>query len=474
MLVPVILSGGSGTRLWPFSRTLYPKQFLPLIGEGTMFQQTVTRAMAIPGAQAPVILCNEAHRFLVAEQLREIQVTAQAIVLEPVSRNTAPAVAVAAQFALGVREDSLILILPADHVIADDASFVQAVTLAIPVARAGRLVTFGITPTHPETGYGYIKIGQQLPEFDGVRSVLTFKEKPDRDLAKGYVDSGEYVWNSGMFLCSAKYCLDEIAAHASEIVGPCRTSLELARHDLDFIRLDKESFMACKDDSFDYAVMEKTSQAAVVLMDTGWSDVGSWLAMWEMSSQDESGNVLTGDVVTNNTNGTYVLAKSRLVAAVGVDDLVIVETKDAVLVAAKSCVQDVKKIVDQLKISGRSETTTHRKVYRPWGAYEGVDLGLGFQVKRITVNPGASLSMQMHHHRAEHWIVVRGTAHITKGDQDLLLSEDQSTYIPLGTTHRLHNPGKIPLELIEVQTGNYLGEDDIVRLEDFYGRDRNE
>ncbi len=472
MLIPVILSGGSGTRLWPLSRTLYPKQFLPLAGRRTMFQQTVARAMAVPGAQAPVILCNEEHRFLVAEQLRQISVAAT-IVLEPLGRNTAPAAAVAALHAAGLAQDALTMVLPADHVIADEGAFARAVSAAVPAAQAGRLVTFGILPAHPETGYGYIKMGEELAGQDGVRAVSAFREKPDLATAQAYVDSGEYIWNSGIFLFSAKTYLDELSRHAPKIVESCRAALERARRDMDFTRLDKEAFTACQDDSIDYAVMEKTRLAAVVPMDAGWSDVGSWRALWEIARRDGAGNAFHGDVVAQDTRDTYVRAEGRLVTTVGVTDLVVVETSDAVLVAAKDKVQDVKKVVDTLKKAGRSEATIHRKVYRPWGSYEGIDLGQDFQVKRITVNPGSTLSLQMHHHRAEHWIVVRGTARITKGDQEILLSEDQSTYIPLGTTHRLNNPGKIPLELIEVQTGSYLGEDDIVRLEDVYGRDKN-
>lgn len=472
MLIPVILSGGSGTRLWPLSRTLYPKQFLPLAGERTMFQQTVARAMAVPGASAPVILCNEEHRFLVAEQLRQMGVAPSAIVLEPVGRNTAPAAAVAALHAVGVAEDALTMVLPADHVISDEAAFAAAVSAGLPAARDGRLITFGILPAHPETGYGYIRMGKPLG-VDGVCEVAAFKEKPSLETAKAYLDSGEYVWNSGIFLFQAGSYLDELGKHSPSIVDSCRAALDLARRDLDFTRLDKDAFQACLDDSIDYAVMEKTDKAAVVPMDAGWSDVGSWKALWEIGSRDAQGNVLAGDALTHDTSGTYVRAEGRLVATVGVSDLVIVETTDAVLVAAKDRVQDVKKIVDSLKKSGRSEASIHRKVYRPWGSYEGIDLGQGFQVKRITVNPGSTLSLQMHHHRAEHWVVVRGTAKITRGSESLLLSEDQSTYIPLGTTHRLNNPGKIPLELIEVQTGSYLGEDDIVRMEDVYGRDKN-
>jgi len=432
--------------------------------------------MAVDGASEPVILCNEEHRFLVAEQLRQLGVSPGAIVLEPVGRNTAPAAAVAALHAAGLSKEALILVLPADHAITDESTFAAAVTAGIPAARAGRLITFGILPAHPETGYGYIKLGAPLDGIggqDSVRAVAAFKEKPDLETAKTYVDSGEYVWNSGIFLFSAQTYLDELSRHAPDMVDSCRASLAKARQDLDFTRLETESFEACVDNSIDYAIMEKTSLAAVVSMDAGWSDVGSWRALWEIGGRDETGNVLSGDVLAQDTRDTYVRAEGRLVATLGVENLVIVETSDAVLVAAKDKVQDVKKLVDQLKQAGRGEATIHRKVYRPWGSYQGIDLGQGFQVKRITVNPGSTLSLQMHHHRAEHWVVVRGTARITRGEETVLLSEDQSTYIPLGTTHRLNNPGKIPLELIEVQTGSYLGEDDIVRFEDIYGRDKN-
>jgi len=472
MLIPIILSGGSGTRLWPLSRTLYPKQFLPLVGEKTMFQQTVSRAMALPDVQAPIVLCNEEHRFLVAEQLRQAGVVAREIVLEPVSRNTAPAATVAALCALGIDESALVLIMPADHIVADEAVFAEAVGLAIPAAREGRLVTFGIKPTRPETGYGYIRLGREIDGIKGMREVSEFKEKPDLKSAELFLQAGDYVWNSGIFLFSAKSYLAEIEQHAPSILTSCRAALDDAAHDLDFVRLGKEKYSACVEDSIDYAVMERTKHAAVVPIDTGWNDVGSWRSLWEIADRDECGNAFIGDIVAHETTDTYVHARHRLVATVGVENLVIVETSDAVLVAAKDQVQDVKKIVEQLNAAGRAETTIHRKVFRPWGAYEGIDLGLGFQVKRITVKPGATLSLQMHHHRAEHWIIVRGTAEITKGEDTILLSEDQSTYIPLGTVHRLHNPGKIPLELIEVQTGNYLGEDDIVRMEDIYGRNK--
>ena len=470
MIIPVILSGGSGTRLWPLSRKLYPKQFLPLAGDETMFQMTVERAAKVSGGVPPLVVCNEDHRFLAAEQPRQIGVAPQAIILEPVGRNTAPATAVAAFKAAEANPDALMLVLPADHVIEGDEAFGAAVQAGTKAAEQGRLVTFGVTPTGPETGYGYINMGDALPEAPGAHKVAAFVEKPDRETAQKYVDSGSYAWNAGIFLFSAQAYLDELARHAASMVESCKLSLVKSESDLDFTRLDKEAFTACVEDSIDYAVMEKTDKAAVVPLAAAWSDLGSWKALWEVMDKDADGNVLNGDAVVHDTTGTYIRSESRLVAAVGVKDTVIVETKDAILVAPKDRVQDVKAIVNQLKADDRTELAVHRKNYRPWGAFEGIDTEDGFQVKRITVNPGATLSLQMHHHRAEHWIVVRGTALVTKGDEEILVSEDQSTYIPLGTVHRLNNPGKIPLELIEVQTGNYLGEDDIVRFDDMYGR----
>lgn len=470
MIIPVILSGGSGTRLWPLSRKLYPKQFLPLAGEETMFQQTVARAAKVTDGAAPLVVCNEDHRFLVAEQLREMGVKAQAIILEPVGRNTAPATAVAAFQAAAVDPEALVLVMPADHVIEGDDIFAAAVQDGAKAAEQGHLVTFGITPAGPETGYGYISKGGALGGLDNAFGVKAFVEKPDLDTAQKYVDSGEYFWNAGIFLFKAQAYLDELNRHAPSMIESCKLSLDKAESDLDFTRLDHDSFTECVEDSIDYAVMEKTDKAAVVPLTCAWSDLGSWKALWDVMSKNGDDNVLIGDAAVHDTTGTYIRAESRLVAAVGVSDMVIVETKDAILVAPKDKVQDVKAIVNQLKAQDRVEPVVHRKNYRPWGAFEGIDAENGFQVKRITVNPGSTLSLQKHHHRAEHWIVVRGTALVTKGDEEILVTEDQSTYIPLGTVHRLHNPGKIPLELIEVQTGNYLGEDDIVRLEDVYGR----
>ncbi|MBU2049755.1 MULTISPECIES: mannose-1-phosphate guanylyltransferase/mannose-6-phosphate isomerase [Stenotrophomonas] len=463
-ILPVILSGGSGTRLWPLSREAYPKQFLPLVGDVTMLQATWNRVAAIAG-KAPIVVANQEHRFMAAEQLRECNVTPQALILEPIGRNTAPAIAIAALQALATGEDALLLVLPSDHVVRDDAAFHAAVGQAAIAADAGKLVTFGIVPTAPETGYGYIKAQAGV----GVRAVDRFVEKPDLATAQQYVASGEYYWNSGMFLFKASRYLEELEALQPAILSACRTALDKASRDTDFIRLDADAFAASPNDSIDYAVMEKTADAAVVPLDAGWNDVGSWSALWEVSDKDADGNACHGDVIALDCRNSYAYG-TRLIAMVGLQDVVVVETDDAVFVGHKDRVQDVKEIVGQIKRDGRSEAAAHRKVYRPWGAYDSIDNGARFQVKRITVKPGATLSLQMHHHRAEHWIVVSGTAEVTRGDDVILLTENQSTYIPLGVTHRLKNPGKLPLELIEVQSGSYLGEDDIVRFEDQYGR----
>ena len=463
-ILPVILSGGSGTRLWPLSREAYPKQFLPLAGELTMLQATWQRVAAI-AAHGPLVIANEAHRFVAAEQLQQVGAQPQAIILEPLGRNTAPAIAVAALEATGNGADPLLLVLPSDHVIADEAAFRAAVQQAAAAAEAGKLVTFGIVPTGPETGYGYIKAAPG----EGARAVERFVEKPDLETATGYVASGQYLWNSGMFLLRASRYLAELARFNPAMLDHSRTAWQRARRDADFTRLDAEAFAAVPSDSIDYAVMEKTSDAVVVALDAGWNDVGSWTALRDVSTQDGDGNAHHGDVIAIDCRNTYAYAQ-RLVALVGLDDVVVVETDDAVLVGKADRMQEVKDVVARLKTEGRSEATWHRKVYRPWGAYDSIDNGERFQVKRITVNPGASLSLQMHHHRAEHWVVVSGTAEVTRGEEVLLLGENQSTYIPLGVTHRLRNPGKLPLELIEVQSGSYLGEDDIVRFEDTYGR----
>jgi mannose-1-phosphate guanylyltransferase/mannose-6-phosphate isomerase len=466
MLTPVVLSGGSGTRLWPLSRELYPKQLLPLVGERTMLQDTVLRLAGLDAA-APIIVCNDAHRFLVAEQLRQIDITPHAIVLEPVGRNTAPAIALAA---LQAQPESLLLVLPADHVIRDVPAFQAAVLAALPAAQAGKLVTFGIVPTAPETGYGYIK---QAGGGAGGAAVAIerFIEKPDAVQAAQLLREGGYFWNSGMFLFRADRYLAELALHAPDIAAAARKALGSATPDLDFVRVDRAAFEACRADSIDYAVMEKTADAVVVPLAAGWSDVGSWSALHEALPCDTQGNVAKGDVIVEDSAGCYLYAGSRLVTVVGLKDHVVVETKDAVLVAPKDRVQDVKKLVARLKSIGRYEHSLHREVYRPWGSYDSIDNGHRFQVKRLTIKPGAELSLQMHHHRAEHWIVVSGTARITCEERVFLLEENQSTYIPVGHRHRIENPGKIPLHIIEVQSGSYLGEDDIVRYEDRYGRE---
>ena len=506
MIIPVILSGGSGSRLWPLSRELYPKQLLPLVNSTTMLQDTALRTVGIPEIAPPLVVCNEEHRFMVAEQLRQIGLPASSIVLEPCGRNTAPAIAIAALEALTQHADPVLLVLPADHVISDATAFKAAVVTGAELAAAGKLATFGIVPTTPETGYGYIRADSASPlsiatgpenshmsvvngpkihhlsfaskandqgrKINDVTAyaVAEFVEKPDRATAEQYLQSGDYYWNSGMFMFTAQRYLEELGNYAPEILAVCRNAFEKANHDSDFTRLSKDVFARCPSDSIDYAVMEKTADAAVIPLDAGWNDVGAWSALWEIGTCDEAGNVVKGDVLMLETSNCLVNAGYRLVATVGVSDHIIVETADAVLVAHKDRVQEVKSIVNQLNAQGRKESMMHRKVYRPWGAYEAVDSDERFQVKRITVNPGASLSLQMHHHRAEHWIVVKGTAKVTRGDEAIMLSENQSVYIPLGVTHRLENPGVIPLELIEVQSGSYLGEDDIVRFEDTYGR----
>ncbi|WP_093536198.1 mannose-1-phosphate guanylyltransferase/mannose-6-phosphate isomerase [Stenotrophomonas rhizophila] len=463
-ILPVILSGGSGTRLWPLSREAYPKQFLALAGEQTMLQATWQRVEPIAG-RAPLVVANEEHRFVAAEQLQQLGVVPQAILLEPVGRNTAPAIAVAALEATLEDGDPVLLVLPSDHVIADEAAFRAAVLSALPAAQEGKLVTFGIVPTGPETGYGYIKASSG----GAVRAVDRFVEKPDAETARQYVESGEYFWNSGMFLFKASRYLAELELFQPEMLVASRNAWQLARRDTDFTRLDKDAFAAVPADSIDYAVMEKTADAVVVPLDAGWNDVGSWTALRDVSPQDADGNAHHGDVIAIDCRNTYAYGE-RLIALVGLDDVIVVETDDAVMVGRSDRMQEIKQVVARLKADARPEATWHRKVYRPWGAYDSIDNGDRFQVKRITVKPGGTLSLQMHHHRAEHWVVVSGTAEVTRGDEVILLGENQSTYIPLGVTHRLRNPGKLPLELIEVQSGSYLGEDDIVRFEDTYGR----
>ncbi len=522
------MSGGSGSRLWPQSRSLNPKQFLPLVNEQTMLQNTVARLDGLDAVGAPVVIANEDHRFLVAEQLRQMGRSAEAIILEPVGRNTAPAVALAALKALKhkepvivpdntgtstipggrsvnapcktdtstvlggrtehkekalYKEESVLLVLAADHVIQDEKAFHRAVEAALPAAMEGKLVTFGIVPTHPETGYGYIKafnhrdhkahkekICKEKTSEEQVFAVQEFVEKPDLETAQGYLASGDYYWNSGMFLFKASRYLEELKQFRPDILEACEKAMAVQNQDLDFVRLDEEAFKACPDDSIDYAVMEKTTAAVVMPLDAGWSDVGSWSSLADISEKDELGNAVQGDVLLHDTRNTYVRSDKKLIATVGVDELVVVESDDAILVAHKDRVQDVKKVVEQLKAEGRPEVSLHRKVYRPWGAYDSIDAGDRFQVKRITVKPGAKLSLQKHFHRAEHWIVVKGTALVEVNGDELLLTENQSVYIPIGALHRLENPGKFDLELIEVQSGGYLGEDDIIRFEDTYGR----
>jgi mannose-1-phosphate guanylyltransferase/mannose-6-phosphate isomerase len=473
MLVPVILSGGAGTRLWPLSRELYPKQLLPLVGEHTMLQDTVLRLAGL-NAAPPVVVCNEAHRFLVAEQLRLINAPAQAIVLEPAGRNTAPAIALAAHAALSAAgaagtagEELLLLVLPADHVIRNAHAFRDAVQVAVSAARAGNLATFGVVPQAPETGYGYIRRGAA----DGAAwRIENFVEKPERARAEEFVASGEYYWNSGMFVFGARRYLDELQRLAPDIAEACERAYSAAQRDLDFTRIDATAFASCRSESIDYAVMEKTAAAVVVPLDAGWSDVGSWSSLHDASDKDAEGNVRKGDVLSVDTHDCYLYAGSRMLATVGLCDHVVVETKDAVLVAPRSRVQDVKALVATIKASGRSEHLLHREVFRPWGSYDSLENGERFQVKRLIVRPGGVLSLQLHHHRAEHWVVVSGTARITRGEEVFLLEENQSTYIPIGVRHRIENPGKIPVHIIEVQSGGYLGEDDIVRFEDQYGR----
>ena len=469
-ILPVILSGGSGTRLWPLSRESHPKQFLPLLGDRSLLQMTWLRLRGLAGMGAPLVVANEEHRFLVAEQLRQVDAEPAALILEPVGRNTAPAIAVAALRAMADGADPVLLVLPSDHVIADEAGFRAAILQVLPAAEAGELVTFGIVPTAPETGYGYIRAAAGAGHAGGVRVVQRFVEKPDAGTAAQYLASGEYFWNSGMFAFRASRYLEELQRTRPQMVAAARESLDKATVDADFLRLDKAAFSASPSDSIDYAVMESTGRAAVLPIDVGWNDVGSWSALWSVVDQDGAGNAHRGDVIARDCRNTLAMSDKRLVALIGLDDVVVVDTDDALLVARRDRVQEVKEIVSTLKQAKRPQATWHRKVYRPWGSYDGIDSGERFQVKRIIVKPGASLSLQMHHHRAEHWIVVKGTARVTCGEKVFLLAENESTYIPLGSKHRLENPGKQPLELIEVQSGSYLGEDDIVRFEDVYGR----
>jgi len=470
-MIPVILSGGSGSRLWPLSRKQFPKQFLALTGEQSLFQQTVER-LAFEGMQQPVLVCNKEHRFIVKEQLQNRKLSVQSLMLEPFGRNTAPAIAISAMKLIEQGRDELLLVLPADHVIEDQKAFQRSLALATNAAERGKLVLFGIPATRPETGFGYIKC--DLSERDGlpngVNRVMQFVEKPDEARAQQFVESGDYFWNSGMFLFRASVFLDELKQHDPDIYDTCWAALERSLHNGEEVLIDPATFACCPDNSIDYAVMEKTQLACVVPMSAGWSDVGSWSSIWDVHAKDENGNVIKGDVVAMDTHNSLIHSNGKLVTVLGMDDVVVVETKDALMVAHKDKVQDVKKLVNALDAKERSETHNHCAVYRPWGWYDSVDMGGRFQVKRICVNPGASLSLQMHHHRAEHWIVVSGTAQVTCNDKTFLLTENQSTYIPVTSVHRLANPGKIPLEIIEVQSGSYLGEDDIERLDDVYGR----
>jgi mannose-1-phosphate guanylyltransferase / mannose-6-phosphate isomerase len=477
---PVILCGGSGTRLWPLSREQYPKQLLKLSGNHTMLQATALRLKGVKLAcgatvQAPLLVGNEEYRFLIAEQLRELKIANTGLLLEPVGRNTAPALSVAAHAALEQGGDAILVVMPADQVIQNVAAFHAAVNEAVVLADQGKLVTFGIVPTAPETGYGYIKRGDALGE--AAYSVDRFVEKPALDVANEYLASGDYYWNGGIFVVRASVWLNKIAQFRPDIAASCEAAHAQSTKDNDFLRPDKAAFSGCPADSIDYAVMERlagadsnTGEVVVVPLDAQWSDLGAWNALWDISPKDENNYVLIGDVVAIDSTNTLVLGDRRLVACVGIDNAVVIETPDAILVADKSKIQQVKDVVQKLKESQRCEQTSHRKVYRPWGWYDSIDSGARFQVKRIVVSPGASLSLQMHHHRAEHWIVVSGTAMVTRGEETFMVSENESTYIPLGTKHRLENPGKVPLEMIEVQSGSYLGEDDIVRFSDIYGR----
>jgi mannose-1-phosphate guanylyltransferase/mannose-6-phosphate isomerase len=465
---PVILSGGSGTRLWPMSRKLLPKQFVALLSRNTLFQDTALRVKPMAGCEAPIVVCNDEQRFLAAEQLREIGVDAAPMILEPVARNTAPAIAAAALSALDRDPHALLLVLPSDHTITRPEIFRKDALAALRLAQAGYLATFGIVPSSAETGFGYIERGPAL-EGDACK-VVSFREKPDRAAAEAFVASGRFLWNSGMFAFSAEKYLTELERFDPAMLSAVRNAYATSARDLDFLRLDRDAFARCPSNSIDYAVMERTLDAVVVPSDPGWSDVGTWQALWAISPKDDAGNVASGDVQLHDAEGCYVRSENRHVAVIGVKDLVIIETADAILVMGKEHSQDVKQAVARLEAGARNEHVAHRRVHRPWGYYENIDVGSRFQVKRIMVKPQAALSLQMHHHRAEHWVVVSGTAKVTRGEEQLLVPENESVFIPIGMKHRLENPGKMPLYLVEVQSGGYLGEDDIVRFEDRYKR----
>jgi mannose-1-phosphate guanylyltransferase/mannose-6-phosphate isomerase len=465
-MIPVIISGGTGTRLWPLSRKNKPKQFLSLFGEYSLFQNTLSRLSGLQDIDSPLIVCNTEHRFMVAEQLQEINIAAKDIILEPCARNTAPAIALAALRAIENDKDAVLLVLAADHVIQNIPAFHKAIEQAKKHAEQDKLVTFGIQPQSAHTGYGYIEAVKK----DQPSEVKRFIEKPELATAESYLAAGNFFWNSGMFMFKASAYLNELQQHSPEMLSACKASLEKSVIDLDFIRVETESFEHSPSDSIDYAVMEKTTKAFVVPLDAGWSDVGSWSSLWEAFPQDANNNVIIGDVITDSVHNSYIHSENRLVTVLGLDNVVVVETHDAIMVAHKDQAQEVKKIVEALNKQERKEVLTHRKCYRPWGSYDSVDYGERFQVKRITVNPGASLSLQMHYHRAEHWVVVSGTAEVTRDDEIILLGENESTFIPLGSVHRLRNPGRVPLEIVEVQSGSYLEEDDIIRLQDNYNR----
>jgi len=466
-VIPVILCGGAGTRLWPLSRELYPKQLLALVNDYSLLQNTVTRCDGHPDVTPPILVCNEEHRFLVAEQLREVEIAPASIILEPEGRNTAPAVALAAHEVLKREDDAILVVLPSDHVISQTDVFLDALTRAIDLAKTGALVTFGVVPDKPETGYGYIRKG--LSVEDAYR-VDKFVEKPDLATAVEFFQSGLYLWNSGMFVFKASVFLKELAKQKPDIATAMTKATNVSKSDLDFTRVNAEAFRASPSDSIDYAVMENTTEAIVIPLDAGWSDIGSWDALWKISEKDENNNTLVGDVVVNDVENSYVWSGHRLVSVIGLKDVVVVETADAVMVASMDQAQNVKAVVNHLKEGGREERTFHRKVYRPWGFYEGLDAGPAFQVKRLSVNPGASLSLQLHHHRAEHWVVVNGVATVTVGEKVFNLNKNESCYIPTETRHRLQNLTEMPVEIVEVQSGSYLGEDDIVRFDDHYGR----